>query len=42
MLYLKGGRGEGVPRVHVIENELECEGDRKGGKGHGSNLAAKF
>ena len=39
MLYLKGGRGEGVPRVHVIENELECEGDRKG---HGSNLAAKF
>ena len=33
----KGGRG--VPRFHIIENELECLGDRKG---HDSHLAEKF
>ena len=31
--------GEGGPRVHITEKELECLGDRKG---HDSHLAKKF
>ena len=32
-------RGKGVPRVHIMENELERLGYRKG---HGGHLAKKF
>ena len=31
-LYIKGEGG--VPRVQIMENELECLGDRKGHDGH--------
>ena len=37
---LRGKRGaRAVPRVQIMENELECLGDRKG---HESYLAKKF
>ena len=32
----EGGEGGGVPWVKIMENELECLGDRKG---HDSHLA---
>ena len=28
------GKGGGVPWVHIMENELECLGDRRGHDGH--------
>ena len=30
----EGGGGGGVPWVKIMENELECLGDRKGHDGH--------
>ena len=33
------GEGGGVPWVQIMENELECLGDRKG---HDGRLAKKF
>ena len=40
-IWLGNSLGEGgrVPRVQIMENELECLGDRKG---HDSHLAKKF
>ena len=32
-------KGKGVSRVHIMENELECLGDREGHDGH---LTEKF
>ena len=32
--YLLKGEGGGVPRVQIMENELECLADRKGHDGH--------
>ena len=39
LVSLLRGKGAGVPRLQIMENEFECQGERKGHDGH---LAVKL